>query len=356
MYSGRPVYETCITVNLNNGEIMKNKKIFNIYAFILLVLVSVASICTASVEFTDSSGEIITLTYPAERIVCLNSDAAEALVALGAGNKVVGLTESTLEDTALMRHLPKAMSVGDWQTPGVERILALKPDAVITYSSSKPKNADQLTNAGINLIYLDCYKFNSLEHDIQSIGTMIGAEEKAKAYIAFLKRWKKEVVSRTANISADKFPAAYIEGYTDYTAQGKDSGIDILMGIAKGKNLAADLGEQWPKVTPEWVISENPGIIIKTASSKPGKALAQVRDSVLNRTGFESLDAIKRQQVYVLNGDLIFGPRSPAGLVYLAKVLHPDECKDISPAEVLKEYAAEFVSGVETGDYYSPEV
>ena len=104
-----------------------------------------------------------------------------------------------------------------------------------------------MTNAGINLIYLDCYKFNSLEHDIQSIGTMIGAEEKAKAYIAFLKRWKNEVVSRTANISDDKFPAAYIEGYTDYTAQGKDSGIDILMGIAKGKNLAADLGEQWPK-------------------------------------------------------------------------------------------------------------
>ena len=53
---------------------MKNKKIFNIFAIILLVLVSVASICSASVEFTDSSGEIITLTYPAERIVCLNSD------------------------------------------------------------------------------------------------------------------------------------------------------------------------------------------------------------------------------------------------------------------------------------------
>ncbi len=126
------------------------------------------------------------------------------------------------------------------------------------------------------------------------------------------------------------------------------------MGIARGKNLAADLGEQWPKVTPEWVISENPDIIIKTASLKPDKTLAQVRESVLTRTGFESLDAIKNKQVYVLNGDLIFGPRSPAGLVYLAKALHPDECKDLNLADVLNEYAAEFVSGVETGDYYSP--
>lgn len=333
---------------------MKNKTIFKICTIILLILLSGASICSASVEFTDSSGKVITLPNPAERVVCLNSDAAEALVALGAGNKIVGLTESTMEDTALMKHLPKAMSVGDWQTPGVERILALKPDAVISYSSSKPKNADQLINAGINLIYLDCYKFNTLEHDITAIGTMIGAEDKAKTYIEFLNKWEDEVVSRTANISAEKIPAAYIEGYSDYSAQGKDSGIDILMGIARGKNLAADLGEQWPKVTPEWVISENPDIIIKTASLKPDKTLAQVRESVLTRTGFESLDAIKNKQVYVLNGDLIFGSRSPAGLVYLAKALHPDECKELNPVDVLNEYAAEFVSGVETGDYYSP--
>lgn len=333
---------------------MKIKKILKIYLIILLILFSGASLCSASVEFTDSSGKVLTLPNPAERVVCLNSDGAEALVALGAGNKIVGLTESTMEDTALMKHLPKAMSVGDWQTPGVERILALKPDAVISYSSSKPKNADQLINAGINLIYLDCYKFNSLEHDIQAIGAMIGAEEKAKTYIKFLNKWEDEVTSRTQDIPADQIPAVYIEGYSDYSAQGKDSGIDILMGIARGKNLAADLGEQWPKVTPEWVISENPDIIIKTASLKPDKTLAQVRESVLTRTGFESLDAIKNKQVYVLNGDLIFGPRSPAGLVYLAKALHPDECKDLNLADVLNEYAAEFVSGVETGDYYSP--
>jgi len=334
---------------------MKNSYI-SYFAIFVIVCGLILPFCSADVSFTDTSGDTITLPSVAKRIICLNSDAAEALVVLGAGNSIIGLTDSTIKDTALMKHMPNAMSVGDWQTPGIERILALKPDAVISYSSSKPKNAEQLKNAGINLIYLDCYKFNTLKQDITSLGTLIGADEKAEQYLTFMKKWEDEVTSRLKNIPEQDLPTAYIEGYSDYSAQGKDSGIDILMGIARGKNLAASLGEQWPKVTPEWVISENPGIIIKTASSKPGKALAQVRDSVLNRTGFESLDAIKRKQVYVLNGDLIFGPRSPAGLVYLAKVLHPDECKDISPAEVLKEYAAEFVTGVETGDYYSPEV
>ena len=338
------------------GEKMNNMTTLKISTIILLILLSGISICSGSIEFTDSSGQKITLSKPAERIICLNSDIAETLVALGAGDKIVGLTEIALYDTALMKHIPKAMSIGEWQTPGIERILALKSDAVISYSSSKPKNSDQLTNAGIKLIYLDCYKFNTLEQDIKAVGTMIGAESKADVYVSFLKKWKDKVISGTENIFGDNIPSVYIEGYSDYSAQGKDSGIDNLMEIAKGENLAAGLGEQWPKVTPEWVISENPDIIIKTASLKSDKNLARVRENILTRTGFEVLDAIRNKQVYVINSNIIYGPRSPAGLVYLAKILHPEEFRDLNPADVLKEYAENFVPGVETGEYYSPDL
>ncbi|OQA60571.1 MAG: Cobalamin-binding protein precursor [Euryarchaeota archaeon ADurb.Bin294] len=332
---------------------MKNSYMYY-FAIFVLICGLILPFCSADVLFTDTSGDTITLPSVAKRIICLNSDAAEALVVLGAGNSIIGLTDSTIKDTALMKHMPNAMSVGDWQTPGIERILALKPDAVISYSSSKPKNAEQLKNAGINLIYLDCYKFNTLKHDITSLGTMIGADEKAEQYLTFVKKWEDEVTSRLKKISEQDLPTVYIEGYSDYSAQGKDSGIDILMGIARGKNLAASLGEQWPKVTPEWVMSENPSVIIKTVSLKPDKTLEQVRDEMIARTGFDSLDAVKEKQVFVLNGDLVYGPRSPAGLIYLAKALHPDECKDLSPKDVLQEYADSFVSGTETGEYYAP--
>ena len=126
------------------------------------------------------------------------------------------------------------------------------------------------------------------------------------------------------------------------------------MEIAQGKNLAVNLGEQYPKVTPEWILSENPSVIIKSVTLKPDKTLEKIRETILTRTGFESLDAVKEKEVFVLNGDLIYGPRSPAGLVYLAKALHPEECKDLNPAEVMEEYAAEFVSGTEKIEYYSP--
>ncbi|MDD1725064.1 MAG: ABC transporter substrate-binding protein, partial [Methanospirillum sp.] len=150
---------------------MKTSKTIRFIVSALFILVLGTSLCSASVEFTDSSGNSITLPAVADRVVCLNSDCAETMVVLGVGDKVVGVADSTTKDKVLISHLPKAVSIGEWQTPSIERVLALKPDAVITYSSSKPKNADQFVQAGINLIYLDCYKIDTLEHDVRALGT-----------------------------------------------------------------------------------------------------------------------------------------------------------------------------------------
>lgn len=333
---------------------MIEKKFLHIILCIVLCIISVSSFCSAEISFTDASGEMKTLPNTADRIVCLNSDVAETMVALGVGDKVIGITDSTKDDTALMSHLPKAISVGNWQTPSVERILALKPDVVISYSSSKPKNADQLTNAGINLVYLDCYKINTLEHDVRALGTITGFEPAAEKYLKFFNTWKNLVTSRVSSIGNDTLPTVYVEGYTDYSAQGKNSGSDLIISLAKGKNLAADLGEQWPKVTPEWVISEDPDMILKVVSVKPDKTLHQVREQVIGRTGFDVLSAVKNDRVYVLNGDLLFGPRSPAGMIYIAKMLHSDVFTDIKPTDVLKEYADSFVSGTDKGEFFAP--
>ncbi|MDD1724435.1 MAG: ABC transporter substrate-binding protein, partial [Methanospirillum sp.] len=181
-----------------------------------------------------------------------------------------------------------------------------------------------------------------------------GTEPAAEKYLNFLDKWKKSVTNRVLGISPEQVPTVYAEGYSDYAGQGKNSGTDLLITLAKGKNLAGDLGEQWPKVTPEWIVSEDPHVIMKVVTVKPEKTLDQVRSDLFSRTGFETLSAIKNNRVYVMNGDLAFGPRSPVGLVYIARMLHPEKFSDISPSDVLKEYADTFVSGMETGEYFSP--
>ena len=318
--------------------------------FIVLIIGSLAS--SAAIQFTDTEGKDITLPAVAEKLVCLNSDSAEMLIALGAGDKVVGLTNTGMNDSVIKPLLPKAVSVGDWQTPSVERVLSLKPDAVITYSSSKPKNADQFATAGIRLIYLDCYKIDTLEHDARAMGILTGKEAAAETYLSWMKKWSDLVRSKVADIPADKVPRVYAEGYSDFSAQGKNSGTDMLLTRVKGENIASGLEGMWPKVTPEWVVKENPSVIVKIVATPTEKnPLSASRDAILKRPGFENLEAVKNNKVYAFCGDLTLGPRCPAGLVYLAKVLHPEEMKDVNPSDAIDEFDKQFVSGTKSGDY-----
>jgi iron complex transport system substrate-binding protein len=253
-----------------------------------------------------------------------------------------------------MAHLPQAVSVGKWDTPSIEKVLELQPDAVIIYSSSRPKNADLFENAGIQLIALDCYRITTLENDITTLGIMMGVEEEAAEYIDFFNKWEDIIRERVAKISDDEIPTVYIEGYTDYAAQGANSGLDLMLGIAKGENIAASLGEQWPKVTAEWVLMQNPASILKVCNPTKEVTTEDVWNAVMTREGFGVLQAVQHEDVYVINQNLAYGPRSIAGLVYVAKALHPSAFEDIDPTDVLYEYDDRFVSGMKGWDYYSP--
>lgn len=334
------------------------EKLFLI-TFSMLLLLGVGTLCSADITditFTDTTGNLITLPDIAERVVCLNSDAAEVMVALGVGDRVIGVTDSTLKDTALMAHLPQAVSVGTWDTPSLEKVLELQPDAVIMYSSSRPKNADTFENAGINLIALDCYRITTLEDDVTALGTMMGVEAAAADYIAFFTKWNDMIREHVADIPDAEKPTVYIEGYTDYAAQGTNSGLDLMLGIAKGENIAASLEEQWPKVTPEWVLMQNPAIIIKVCTPTEEVTTQDVWNNVMTREGLDVVQAVQHEDVYVINGKLAYGPRSIAGLMYVAKALHPSVFEDIDPFDVLYEYNDRFVSGVSDKDYYSPSL
>ncbi|MBN1167191.1 MAG: ABC transporter substrate-binding protein [Methanospirillaceae archaeon] len=322
---------------------------------LLAVLLGSAGTC-ADVVFTDTSGDEITLPHPASRIVCLNGDAAEMLIILGAGDRIVGLTQTAMDDPILKNQVPNALSVGDWQTPSVERILALQPDAIITYQSSTPKNSDQFRNAGLPLIYLDCYKIDTLQHDALAMEKLIGEETAADEYLSWLEKWETLVLDKTADIPPDAYPRVYIEGYSEFSAQGKDSGSDMLVAGAKGVNIAAGLEGQWPKVTREWVIQQDPDIIIKIVAVKPDTSLASSREMINNRDGFSDLTAVKRNEVYAFNAELTLGPRSPAGLCTIVSILHPEQFTDINTGEALATYADLFLPGADEGESVYPAV
>jgi iron complex transport system substrate-binding protein len=305
------------------------------------------------ITVTDSLGNVIQLPGPASRVVSLNSDATEMLIALGAGDSVVGVTDTTLKNPQLAPLIPNAKSVGTWDAPSVERILGLKPDAIISYSGYRLKNADQFERANIPVIYIDCNRLSTLKGDARLIGQITGHEEDADRYIRFFDKWSAYTTQKTAGIP---LTPVYIEGYSDYMAQGVNSSIGDMVQLARGGNIAARESQAYVKVTPEWVIRENPQVIIKVAPDPmpEGKTLDSYREQVSTRPALADIRAVRDGMVYAVNGKVVVGPRSPAGLPLVAAILHPDSFTGTNPGEALDEYSRDFVPGANSTLAVSP--
>lgn len=308
---------------------------------------------STAITVTDSLGNVIQLPGPASRVVSLNSDATEMLIALGAGNSVVGVTETTLKNAQLAPLIPNATSVGTWDAPSVERILGLKPDAIISYSGYRLKNADQFERANIPVIYIDCNRLSTLRGDARLMGLITGHQEAADRYIRFVDKWSGYTREKTAGTSPTP---VYVEGYSDYMAQGVNSSIGDIVELARGGNIASGHSQAYIKVTPEWVIRENPQVIVKVAPDPlpAGKTLDSYREQVSNRTALTDVSAVSDGRVYALNGKVVVGPRSPAGLTLVATILHPESFAGTNPGEALDEYARDFVPGANATQAISP--
>lgn len=149
-------------------------------------------------------------------------------------------------------------------------------------------------------------------------------------------------------------PKVYFESTSkggSYYTHGPGSGVDQLIALARGHNIASGLKEAYPVVDWEWVISKNPDVILKKVSytdrtpypfgweippSQDSVKLENTLNEIINRPGSGSINAIKNNRLYLMNWEITAGLDDVVGLAYLAKILHPEI--DLDPESVYKEY------------------
>jgi len=332
---------------------------------VLCILVSFAG-CTTNgtdhnsprgITITQSDGTPVVLPRQASRIVVANGNAAELLVAIGAGDRIVGVTDSVKGYPILKDRFGSLPSIGSWQAPDVETILSLDPDVIITYSSTRPKNADKLAAANITLVYLDCYRINTLANDARQLGILTGDETGAESYAGFFEPLVTMVSDRTSNLTEAEKPKVYFESYSDWTAQAAGSGGDLLIQATGGRNIAGMLNVSAPKVSTEWVLQENPSLIYKVVSQSLEKEdYSLLQKDIAGRPGLSNLPAVKDGQIYLFSNEMVYGPRAFAGMLAMAKLEHPDLFTDVSPQIYLDNYAARFLPGSNTTRWVYPAI
>jgi iron complex transport system substrate-binding protein len=301
----------------------------------------------ATLVVEDSTGRNVEITLPLQKIVALNSDILEVLRTLKVENLVVGVYSEIVRDRQFWQGLVDKPKVGGWQNPNIEAIVKLQPNIVITYTNNPgPFLEQKLAGFGIQVLRLDLYKSNNLEREVQVLGKLLERANEAARFCEWHSRHLDLIRGKIA--ATQKRPATYLETYSDYHAAGPDSGGEQMCVLSGGYNIASRLAISSPQVTPEWVVAQNPEVIVKAASYGNGYATAdpapfnQRRDAILGRPCWHHITAVASRQVHVMDSSIWTGPRDIIGIAYMARWFHPDLFADLDPAALHKEYLETF--------------
>lgn len=268
--------------------------------------------------FTDGLGREVTLAAPAQRVVSLAPSNTEILFAVGAGALVVGRDEFSDYPAEAAAIESVGGSMGEYSA---EAIVALEPDLVLAAEINPPELVKQLEDLGLTVYYLsNPTTIEEMYTNLEIVAQLTGQD--VTALVDSLKARVAAVDEKIAPISAR--PSVFYEIDASDPAKpytyGPNSFGDLLITRAGGFNIGSEATDPYPQLSLEQIVVANPSIIVLGDSMWGVTA-----ESVLTRAGWETIEAVKSNQIFPIDDNLISrpGPRLVDGLEALAKILHP---------------------------------
>lgn len=269
----------------------------------------------AKIAVTDLKGRQVTLDKVPERIVSLSPSNTEILYAVGAGNKVVGVT--SFDDYP--EEVKSVEKIGDFEGPNLELIQKVKPDVVLAGGYIQEDLIASLEKLNIPVVSTEATDFNSIFDSIALIGKVTGNEQKAAEVVKDM----KDKIAEIQNKVKDKTPKSvfYVVWTDPLTTAGSGTFINDVIKAAGGINTAEKV-QYWAKYSAEELVKDNPEYLI---SSKHATNEGVTSDFFKKDAVFKNLDSVKNGKVYIMSDDNIIsrgGPRIVLAIEEMAKVLH----------------------------------
>lgn len=270
-------------------------------------------------QFVDDLDRTVTLPAEVVRIVSLSPAVTETLFAIGAGDRVVGVTKFA-DFPAQVKKIPQ---VGGFVTESlsVERIVKLEPDLVISAGSLQVGVIEQLEGVGIPTIALEPNSVHEIDQMIRRLGRAVSAEAGADALADAMAVRFEQLRKR---LEGCERPRVYYEvANQPLMTAGGNSFIGELVTRAGGENVFDDLDSPYPTINSEEVVRRDPEIILV-----PDRKDA--RRTIVTRDGWQTIDAVQQDRVYVIDEDIVSraGPRVVDGLESIARAIHPQRFAD----------------------------
>jgi iron complex transport system substrate-binding protein len=267
----------------------------------------------------DDTGAVVTIPQEPQRIISIAPSNTEILFALGLEDKIVGITNycNFPEET---KNIEK---IGETFPLNLEKIVSLKPDLILAYAGQL-NEIPRLRELGLNTIVIEPLNLKETLKSIQMVATVGGVPEKGNILVKNLSQRIDQIKTEVSNLEITKKPKVFIGGiYETIWTPGEGTLFNELISLAGGINIAAGFSG-WTKISPEFILKEDPDIIIiPIGAMNPGDEL-KIKENIYQRPGWSNLSAIKNQKIFIVNEDLFFrpGPRSVDGLERLFKIFY----------------------------------
>ena len=338
-----------------------------------------------NITLTDTMGRTVEVPEDPQRILLgFYFEDFMAVAGPEAYDRVVAISKDAWEGwrnlqwqtyAAVIPRLEELADVGeiDSGTFSLEAAVAAQPDvAVLAAWQYKALGdvADRLEAAGVPIVVLD-YNAQTVEKHVQStelLGKLMGAQDRAKTLADEYAAAVAEVEARLAKLPEDAAPRVYVElarkgmDTVDNSYSGTQWGsvIDQLNAI----NIANGQISNWGKLSPEYVLAQNPQVILLAGSGWVGRDQAVIMgpgvDSALThermqaylaRPGWDGLDAVKDGKIFgIYHG----GNRTLydyAFMQFLAKAMYPEQFADMDPQATLDRFFATYMPVEFKGTY-----
>ncbi len=298
-------------------------------------------------QVTDEAGRNVRLPEHIERIISLAPNLTEIIYALGAENRLVGVTDYC-DFPEAARSKPR---VGSVLSPSVEQIVALKPDLVLaTVAGNRAESVATLEKLGIPVYATNPRTVDEILTSILHLGDVLGENQAALRLASDLRHRLDALGQRLARqnplgdtnhfglggLAGASLPQSnrglphvlFVVWEEPLISAGRESFLTDAIARAGGQSITASFTAAWPRISLEAALQEQPDFLIFAYHGAPAEKAAELSARLAEwkrKPGWREFRAVRQGKV-ILVSDTINrpSPRLFDAIEELARALHPE--------------------------------
>lgn len=276
----------------------------------------------SQLEVTDEVGRRVAIPVPVRRIVSLAPNLTETIYALGAQERLVGVTD-------YCDYPPEAKQkakVGGAVNPNLEAIVALKPDLVLAqaFTLNRRETVEALERLGIAVYSTNSRTVEGILDSTQHVAEVIGSREQSATLLKELRARLDEMKRRLA----DRRPrrVLFVVWTEPLVSIGQHTFIADALRLAGAESIV-ETAQDWPRISLEEVVLQQPDFLVFASSHS--ETVRTTVDDLASRPGWRGLEALRNRRIAIVSDAINRpAPRLVEALEELARQLHPEAFAD----------------------------